>query len=517
MRGVCALLCLVCCSCSLLGLSDEIHQNSCQDDVDCEVLNDRTARDFDPCQIWQCDDRTKLCVFEPTDFDHDGVPPPFCGDVGTRGDCNDRDPSINPRAGEVCDGADNDCDQSVDEGMLEVSHDTGLEFDDDVRELDYAWNPMSLEVGVIYRHATDERIGFNVLGGSRTTRAEPLVFSSDGEALRGSNVAATVRVGHFLGGVAEAGTPQRLWVGDVATGAGRSLLRLGPGMREQGLRCAADEVCATGFPVSPSTRMRLSVLGERVLAAYTRRMESAACGSVPSRPILINLLTETSAGAQETSEVATVLDQTSDGLSPTLLPILHGIEPYGWLAAYPNANGDLIVQRVSMQLDGSLASQRMLRLPRGEQPISHVQLALGGEEQDQFMIGIAAQIGCGKDARVLFGLLQLTWDATGRGILRVYREPRVVSDEPAEQPALGFNVAYSDWGILYMNDDGLFARVLDRNGLSVGGEAYRISEGRPSVADYAIARGSDGNLFGVYSYRERTLDVATLHACGPPL
>jgi hypothetical protein len=500
----------------VLALSDEIHQSACVDNVDCEVLNDRTDRQFDRCRIWQCDEASKRCVFAATDLDHDGSPPPLCVDVGTRGDCDDTDPAINPAAEEICDGVDNDCDQGVDEGMLDVTHGAALQFDDDVQELDYAWNPLSSELGVIYRNATDQRLGFSVLGGSRAARAEPLQFSSDGEAVRGSRVAATVRAEHFLVGLTEADSSRRSWVGDVTTDVERSLLRLGPDMRETGLRCAADEACAISLPVPPSTRMRLSVLGDRVLAAYIRGSGSS-CGSSSGRPILLNLLTEVDAGAQETSALATILGQTSDAIAPALLPITRGSEPFGWLAAYPNAGGDLIVQRVSVLPDATLGSQRALRLQRGEQPISHVQLALGSVEEDRVTLGLAAQSGCGADARVIFGVLQLTWDIAGRSELRVYREPRLIGDEAAELPVLGYNAAYADWGVAYVNDDGLFARVLDRNGLSVGGAAYHIGEGRPSVTDYAMVPGSKDGLFGVYSYAEsRTLDVASLQACGPP-
>ena len=60
--GAC-LFWLVCSGCSALALSDEVHQSNCQANVDCEILNDRTSHEFDPCHIWQCDQRSKLCVF----------------------------------------------------------------------------------------------------------------------------------------------------------------------------------------------------------------------------------------------------------------------------------------------------------------------------------------------------------------------------------------------------------------------------------------------------------------------
>ena len=49
------------------------------------------------------------CVLEPTDNDNDG----FMNDV----DCDDQNPFAYPNAPEICDGADNDCDEQVDEGV----------------------------------------------------------------------------------------------------------------------------------------------------------------------------------------------------------------------------------------------------------------------------------------------------------------------------------------------------------------------------------------------------------------
>ena len=46
-----------------------------------------------------------------TDFDRDG----FTVEMG---DCDDTRPKVNPGAGELCDGLDNDCDTVVDEGCV---------------------------------------------------------------------------------------------------------------------------------------------------------------------------------------------------------------------------------------------------------------------------------------------------------------------------------------------------------------------------------------------------------------
>jgi hypothetical protein len=113
-------------SCTVYELSDKIHQEQCTWKFepllkydDCEVLNDRTAPDFDRCNPWRCGDKN-LCEVARLDQDRDGFTPTACLDSGDQGDCDDNDVEKQPGLTEVCDGKDNDCDRSIDEGMLQM-------------------------------------------------------------------------------------------------------------------------------------------------------------------------------------------------------------------------------------------------------------------------------------------------------------------------------------------------------------------------------------------------------------
>ena len=81
--------------------------------------------DDDPCTRDDCDSTTGSCRFEPLTVDEDGdgyrrpLPGFVPGAPGACGsDCNDASPVAHPDGVERCDGVDNDCDGSVDNGAL---------------------------------------------------------------------------------------------------------------------------------------------------------------------------------------------------------------------------------------------------------------------------------------------------------------------------------------------------------------------------------------------------------------
>lgn len=534
--------------CTIYALSDEIHQQACTFETrenmisdDCEALNDRSDPAFNRCKIWHCSD-AHVCEIAPLDADRDGFSPSGCVGPTQPGDCLDDDPGVKPGAEELCDGKDNDCDSVVDEGMLQIEQRVAMTFPHAVSELGYAWDDMTRHVGVVYRDATDGSAGFGTI---TTTQAGvgQQVWPSDGvDVLHASAVnIAAASSGDFVLAVTEAEPARRLWVGTVIGGTlARSFLSLDePNLRQTGLRCADDEACAAlqgprteMLPADPalvpppgpppiipeSTRPEIAVLGTQglgvqVLAGYARRLDSAADGcdvKEPAPSLLLNMLELRNTGFTEISQAAIRLDPSSELRSPRILPIDASLvrtarEPFGWLVAYLDPTGGLVVRRVRPQPDDPLADLR-LRLQGDREPLLEARIARGAIEGNRYLIGVAARAGCGDRARVVFGLLQLTWDDTGRNELRIYRELREVGDEgqQASSPVLAYNRSLSVWGVAYATPDGVYARVLDRNGQPVGGSAYRLTE-TPPVPDMTIVAGGhdEAGQFTIYSYAEQ--------------
>lgn len=523
--------CLAASGCTIVALSEDVEQAECQSFIDCDVLNLRDREDFDRCNIWQC--RERRCVYTSTDVDNDGFGIPICADVGSINDCEDTDPERHPDHPELCDNKDNDCDMAIDEGMLQVAHTKPLVFTEPVREFGYAWDSKNMELGVVYC-GQDDRSGFAFVRARRANSPGRLGLSRAPAELRGTGVNAGLRMDRFIATITEAEPPHRIWVGHVVGNLSPFVLNVEDELlRATGLRCTRDEACAPSeeppIGIPASTTPNLAALELFVLASYARRGEPTpdGCGTAEPQPVLVNLLIENFSELREITREAVKLGETRSGRAPALLSIdaaavQNAIEQFGWLAAYPDADGRLIVRRLQPDPNDVLGSLRLEIEPPAE-PYVHVQLALGAVSTDRFDVGIVAQEGCGSDARIQFGVLSLSWDLAGRSELRVYRELRRISEDAAERPVLAYNDAQASWGIAYANSDGLFARVVNRDGVARGESAYRIQDSAPT-GDYTIVSPTDTGLgvFGVYSYVESpdqspayALDAAHLRTCAP--
>ncbi|MDL1952872.1 hypothetical protein FBR07_01650 [Candidatus Uhrbacteria bacterium UHB] len=87
------------------------------------ICNTVVASSINPSATEVCDLQDNDCdgvIDDGVDDDKDGWADAAtglsCPSPGGAGDCNDNDPSVHPTAGELCDGKDNNCNGSVDEG-----------------------------------------------------------------------------------------------------------------------------------------------------------------------------------------------------------------------------------------------------------------------------------------------------------------------------------------------------------------------------------------------------------------
>ncbi|MCA9604655.1 MAG: putative metal-binding motif-containing protein [Myxococcales bacterium] len=95
----------------------------CNPNRGCRGGSSRDCSDMTPCTVDSCDGSSRMCTHEPLDADMDGYPAasvsdPSGADVLCMGgtDCDDGEASVNPGAMELCNGTDDDCDGSIDEG-----------------------------------------------------------------------------------------------------------------------------------------------------------------------------------------------------------------------------------------------------------------------------------------------------------------------------------------------------------------------------------------------------------------
>ncbi|MFM2416966.1 MAG: hypothetical protein RL385_1689 [Pseudomonadota bacterium] len=88
-------------------------QKGCSLGKTCATAQD--CADTDGCTINErCDPASARCLWDPLDRDGDKQAALACGGA----DCNDANRRISPSATESCDGADNDCDGTIDDGAL---------------------------------------------------------------------------------------------------------------------------------------------------------------------------------------------------------------------------------------------------------------------------------------------------------------------------------------------------------------------------------------------------------------
>ncbi len=83
--------------------------------------------DGDDCTGGVCTDAAMMCVFTTRDADSDGHGSSVCAEVGgvPADDCDDTNPGVFPGAVEICNGIDDDCDSTCDDGFTCCAGESG--------------------------------------------------------------------------------------------------------------------------------------------------------------------------------------------------------------------------------------------------------------------------------------------------------------------------------------------------------------------------------------------------------
>ncbi|WP_437312387.1 MopE-related protein [Sorangium sp. So ce385] len=157
--------------------------------VDCD--------DGDPCTRDTCESATGLCTYGPStlDLDDDGFRAPLPGTIpgeprACGDDCDDSNAAAHPGGREICDGVDNDCDGTVDNGARFVPRDLdAIRISGDIAPAGsggLAWSGTSY--AALYTGTTR---GFNVYrsmisaGGEPLAPGEEIITPKNGDASGG--------------------------------------------------------------------------------------------------------------------------------------------------------------------------------------------------------------------------------------------------------------------------------------------------------------------------------------------
>ena len=527
-------------SCNLVDLSARINQTPCADQSDCALLNDLAIEpSFRECQPFVCNER-HFCEPEQLDKDHDGYSPMKCAKTPQEIDCNDFDSNTHPAAAEVCDDADNDCDKHIDEDSLPIEQTVAVTFNGRTPISDLSSASDDSRVALAYViDADNPSLAANVISYQEISQQDvtALHVSSAADAVRAANASVALLPGPVpLVGAYITLDPARLIVATVQRGSTLSTNRI----TQFGLSCQSGEDCAANSdamraPVAPiptpaTTRPTLASGMAGVLAAYVREAAASddmctANGVPETRPILGNLIVSTAFSTSETTKLAVTLGDTAENASPALIAVPGSTtngRPYGWLLAYPNARGEILLVQISRDDRNVHVSEPLLTLSSASGPLHAPRLADGVRATDHVAIGLVALQGCGESSKVVMAGLDLTLGSLGGVALRIENKLRQVGGGSNERaPAIAYHPTRRSWGVAYRDDAGVKARIVEATGAVLGAEPYLLVEGggdQPAQS-VAIAPLTPNGWFSVLAYDEAEggqIVKSDLPACARP-
>lgn len=519
MRGALSALAVSTAGCSLINLSGDIEQAQCASHEDCDVLNDRSAPDFDPCRIWQCAE-SLYCERYPLDLDYDGFSPRsvmhdgeelVCEEEASQSDCDDDSAISSPDTDERCDALDNDCDSQIDEGELDrtsaITNVFANENANGTGEVSYAVDPDSGTVAAAYGivRGASSVPGFSTiesgLGSGSAIQPLSLPAGTSGALLADSAGVGALGGERFAVAFVNDSGGRHLVAGVVdADGSGFELDVAGDVLR-RGLRCAAGETCSDNHSTTagePIVAVPLTVTpavvanGDDVLVAYARAAEGeGACAApgedVETAPVLANGLRydDMESRLSELAGAALELGTTSDRSTPAVLavPDFEGERELGFLVAFSNAEGGVELVHVAVESGALVLRGTLLTFGDAEQRFSDMALVRGGGDGSAHTLGLVLQAGCGAGARVAFSMLRLQLED---GALRVTREGGLLAignSRNQTRPSVAWSEERSAWLVAYRDGSGLRARALTAEGELLGMDSYTLLAESDSGAD----------------------------------
>ena len=523
MSGVVRALLVIAClwaagACSLVKLSEDIKQENCGSDSDCDVLNDRSAEDFDPCFVWQCSTDSRLCEQSALDADKDNATAAttshkgemvVCETDSARADCDDSNEDNAPGLTESCDGEDNDCDGLADEGALDPLSDDSIGFSNSlggqaVSSLDYAIDPATGTVALAYTvDAMPDKPGLNLLPrglapeeSDNQTRGLQATLEAESPAertLASSAIAiAPLQQKRFAVALFQTTPPRRVLAGVFdADDRGRGLAAEAS-LYDRGLACATDEGCAANSdpaaaPLAAPETSAIAIGASRsdVVVASVRSPSNGA------QRVVLNLLERVGGNdsdyLSEVSTEATVLGATSDAAAPAVLGLpaftVDGQRTFaGFLVGRIEGDGMIVFDRLERAGDSlEVAQARVLTIGNASMPRQGLSAALGPAEDDGVQLGVAFQQGEAEDARIVVSVVELTANADGElsASAPLLDQTHVGdSDTRGNERLAAITALDSDqgWGVVYRTPLGLLARLISDNGELRGTSPYTLVE-----------------------------------------
>jgi len=488
--------------CSLVALSDDLQRKQCADNDECESLNvdDREAGEYEPCMIWQCQENN-YCEKTPRDLDSDGFfavsvdegdDPVDCDVAAAEADCDDDSDERHQGLKESCDDVDNDCDDLVDEGSLDIETNDVVVFSstdgEAVSDVSYAIDPATQALTIAYSMARGTGTpGLSVVAETLTMTAPVNTLKAVLEGGMGSNALVSENLGvtglqgsrAAVGMVNRSGVP-RLIAGVIPSASKANELHVEVNLMADGLRCEAAETCfanhqdpppATPIAIPSTTGMALASTGREILMGYVRDTTTSApdCGSLigasdgPYLQVNALRLASTETYVTESGSAALRVDSVSTTDAPALLAV-----PGGYLAGYVDGNGDVVVARLQVvDSEPTLAQAEVLRIAGGGAQHAGVSLALDGTvapDATDFVLGVAFQAGCAPESRVLARLYDVSVSG-GNLQAQAMGESIALSDAPNQsRPAITYNADVDKWAVVYRDAQGLRGRELEPDG-----------------------------------------------------